>query len=101
MESATIKPPDKLGFPCVSAIIDEPSSYQEASSCIPERQLAMCEELAALDRTCTCELVPLPSHVVSITYKWVFKIKTKLDGFVEIQSTSCYKRILADSGTVL
>jgi len=66
----------------VSAIIDEPSSYQEAS-CILEQQLAMSEEFAALDRTCTWELVLLSSHVVPVTCKWVFKIKTKLDSFVE------------------
>ena len=43
----------------------------------------MSEELAALDRQCTWELVPLPSHVVLITSKWVFKIKTKSDGSIE------------------
>jgi hypothetical protein len=72
-------PPDKLGFPRASAIVDEPSTYQEAS-CIPEWQLAMSEELAALDLQGTWELVPLPSHAVPITSKWVFKIKTKSDG---------------------
>jgi len=66
----------------VSAVIVEPSTYQEAS-CIPEWQLAMSEELAALDRTGTWDIVPLPSHAVPITCKWVFKIKTKSDGSVE------------------
>jgi hypothetical protein len=43
----------------------------------------MCEELAALDRTGTWDLVPLPSHAVPITSKWVFKIKTRSDGSIE------------------
>jgi hypothetical protein len=79
---ATIEPPDKFGFPRASAVVDEPSTYQEASS-ISEWQLAMSEELAALDLQGTWELVPLPSHAVPITSKWVFKIKTKSDGSIE------------------
>ena len=43
----------------------------------------MSEELSALDLQGTWELVPLPSHVVPITSKWVFKIKTKSDGSIE------------------
>jgi hypothetical protein len=77
---ATIEPPDKLGFPSATDVVDEPSTYQEASS-IP--QLAMSAELAALDLQGTLELVPLPSHVVPTTSKWVFKMKTKSDGSIE------------------
>jgi hypothetical protein len=62
--------------------VEEPTTYREASS-IPEWQLAMCEELAALDHTGTWDLVPLPSHAMHITSKWVFKIKTKSDGSIE------------------
>jgi hypothetical protein len=43
----------------------------------------MCEELTALDRRGTWDIVPLPSHVVPITSKWVFKIKTRSDGSIE------------------
>ena len=71
-----------MGFPRVGAIIDEPSTYQEASV-IPEWQLAMSEELIALDCTGTWDIVPLTSHVVPITCKWVFKVKTKSDGSIE------------------
>lgn len=62
--------------------IDEPSSYQEASH-ISEWQLAMCEELVALDNTRSWDLVPLPSYAVPITSKCVFKIKTKSNGSIE------------------
>ena len=71
-----------MGFPRASAVFDEASTYQEASS-IPEWQLAMSEELAALDLQGTLELVPLPSHAVPTTSKWVFKMKTKADGSIE------------------
>lgn len=81
-DRTAIGPADKYGFPRVNAVVDEPSTYQEASN-IPEWQLAMSEELAALDRTGTWDIVPLPSHAVPITSKWVFKIKTKSDGSIE------------------
>ena len=43
----------------------------------------MSEELAALERTGTWDIVPLPPHTVPITCKWVFKVKTKSDGSIE------------------
>jgi hypothetical protein len=81
-DRSTLHPEDKYGFPRVNAVAGEPVTYQKAAR-IPEWQLAMTEELAALDRIGTWDLVPLPSHVVSITSKWVFKIKTKSDGSIE------------------
>jgi hypothetical protein len=62
--------------------IVEPSTYQEASG-IPKWQLAMIDELSALERTSTWDIVSLPSQVVPITCKWVFKVKTKSDGSIE------------------
>jgi len=81
-DRTSIEPPDRLGFPHVGAVLAEPSTYNEASG-VPEWQSAMSEELAALDRTGTWEIVPLPPHAVPITCKWVFKIKTKSDGSLE------------------
>jgi hypothetical protein len=43
----------------------------------------MTEELAALDCTGTWDLIPLLSHAMPITFKWVFKIKTNSDGSIE------------------
>ena len=66
---------------CAGAVY-EPTTYQEAVV-LPEWQLAMSEELAALEGTGTWDLVPLPSRSVPITCKWVYKVKTKSDGSVE------------------
>jgi hypothetical protein len=81
-DRGTIEPPDRYGLPRAGVAIVEPTTYQEASG-ILEWQLAMIDELAALERTGTWDIVPLPSHVVPITCKWVFKIKTKSDGSIE------------------
>jgi hypothetical protein len=43
----------------------------------------MAEEIVALERTGTWDLVPLPPQVTSITCKWVYKIKTRSDGSIE------------------
>jgi hypothetical protein len=43
----------------------------------------MAEEIAALERTSTWDLVPLPPYVTPITCKWVYKVKTRSDGFLE------------------
>jgi len=43
----------------------------------------MSEELTALERTGTWDIVPLPPHIVPITYKWVLKVKIKSDGCIE------------------
>ena len=48
-----------------------------------EWQLAMVEEIAALERTGTWDLVSPPSGVRPITYKWVYRIKTRSDGSLE------------------
>jgi hypothetical protein len=42
--------------------------------------------------TGTWDLVPLPSHAIHITCKWVFKIKTKSDGSVERYKTRLVAR---------
>lgn len=57
------------------------------------RCTTLSEELVALDRQCTWELVPLPSHVVPITSKWVFKIKTKADGSIETYKAHLVARV--------
>jgi hypothetical protein len=76
-DRGTIEPPEGYAFPRVGSVIVEQSSYQEVSG-RPEWQLATIKELSNLYRTGTWVIVPLPSNVVPITCKWVFKVKTKI-----------------------
>jgi hypothetical protein len=43
----------------------------------------MAEEIAALEQTGMWDLVPSPPRVHSITCKWVYKVKTRINGFLE------------------
>ena len=43
----------------------------------------MNEELATFQHTHTWDLVPLPPGAKSVSYKWIYEIKTKSDGSVE------------------
>ncbi|GKV01615.1 hypothetical protein SLEP1_g14160 [Rubroshorea leprosula] len=56
-------------------ILNPPSSH-------PTRQ-AMQDELQAVDKTCTCDLVDLLAEKPLVGCKWVYKIKTQFDGSVE------------------
>jgi len=76
----SIRPPDRLGF--AGTVLSEPTSYRDAIH-HPEWQHAMTEEIAALERTGTWDLVPIPAHVRPITCKWVYKVKTRSDDSLE------------------
>ena len=71
-------------FHCFSALafLQEPHTFHEASS-NPLWQQAMKEELDALHKTRTWDLVDLPSGKSVIDCKWVYKIKTRLDDIVD------------------
>uniref|UniRef100_A0A2N9IIA8 Uncharacterized protein n=1 Tax=Fagus sylvatica TaxID=28930 RepID=A0A2N9IIA8_FAGSY len=71
-------------FHCYTALatLHEPHSYREASS-NPLWQAAMTEELDALSRNHTWDLVDLPPEKSVVGCKWVFKIKTRSDGSIE------------------
>jgi hypothetical protein len=47
----------------------------------------MVEEIAALERTGTWDLVPNPPSTIPITCKWVYKIETRSDGSIERYKT--------------
>ncbi|WVZ81059.1 hypothetical protein U9M48_028485 [Paspalum notatum var. saurae] len=72
----------------LDVVFDESHPSSDASSA---SLLAMAEEIAALERTVTWDVVPTPSHVRPITCKWVYKVKTRSDG-------SCYKGRLVARG---
>ncbi|CAL2273919.1 unnamed protein product [Prunus armeniaca] len=97
--SRTHKPPHRFGYSStdfsyscyshdfssfLSSIhtLSEPTSYKEAI-CNPLWQQAMNEELSALHKTGTWDLVPLPPGKHAVGCRWVYKIKTKSDGSLE------------------
>jgi hypothetical protein len=71
-------------YSCFSAVLSlhEPHTYREACT-NPLWQQAMTEELQALEKTHTWDLVDLPHGKSVIGCKWVYKIKTKSDGSIE------------------
>jgi hypothetical protein len=71
--------------------LSETTSYHDAIL-HPNRQHAMGEEIAALERTGTWDLVPRPPRVHPITCKWVYKVKTRYDGSLERYKTRLVAR---------
>ena len=61
---------------------DEPKCYAEAQG-ISKWEEAMREEIDALRKNNTWELVPKPKGAELVTCKWVYKLKTKADGTIE------------------
>jgi hypothetical protein len=59
----------------------EPISYVEASNHHEWRE-AMQDEIEAIERNHTWELVKLPPHKKAIAVKWIYKIKHKPDGSI-------------------
>ena len=59
-----------------------PSSYDEAKD-HKEWEDAMGEEMDALSKNQTWDLLPKPKDIKPISCKWVYKIKRKLDGSVD------------------
>ena len=80
----TTLPSHLCDFYCFSALasLQEPQTFPEASS-NPLWQQAMKEELDALHKIGTWDLVDLPSGTSAIGCKWVYKIKTRSDDIVD------------------
>ena len=80
----TTLPSHLRDFHCFSALayLQEPQSFREASS-NPLWQQAMKEELDALHKNGTWDLVDLYSGKFAIGCKWIYKIKTRSDGTVD------------------
>jgi hypothetical protein len=77
------RPPDCYSHSAFTiTTLSEPASYRDAIL-YPEWQHAMVEEIAALERTGTWDLVPCLPCVRPITCKWVYKVKTRSDGSLE------------------
>ena len=59
-----------------------PNNIQTAMN-DPKWRMAMMEEMVALVRNKTWEMIPLPPNKKLIRYKWVFTIKHKAYGSIE------------------
>ncbi|WJZ92452.1 hypothetical protein VitviT2T_011444 [Vitis vinifera] len=77
-------PPHLLDYHCYTALatLHEPQTYREAST-DPLWQIEMKEELDALTKNHTWDLVTLPPGQSVVGCKWIYKIKTRSDGSVE------------------
>ncbi|KAL0442235.1 UNVERIFIED_CONTAM: Retrovirus-related Pol polyprotein from transposon RE1 [Sesamum radiatum] len=62
--------------------IQEPSNYLQAKGC-KEWEDAMSQELYALEKNNTWEVVDLPKGKKAIGRKWVFKVKLNADGSID------------------
>ena len=60
----------------------EPSSYEDAKG-NPDWEVAMKEEISALHKNETWDLVPKPEGVKPVSCKWVYKVKRKSNGSVD------------------
>lgn len=67
---------------CHLVVTQEPSSFEEATKII-EWQKAMDEEMDALEKNKTWELVDLPFGKEVVGLKWVYKVKHKPDGSIQ------------------
>ena len=73
-----------LDYHCYTALttLHEPQTYREAST-DPLWKIAMKEELDALTKNHTWDLVTLPPGQSMVGCKWIYKIKTCSDGSIE------------------
>ncbi|KAL0420844.1 UNVERIFIED_CONTAM: Retrovirus-related Pol polyprotein from transposon RE1 [Sesamum latifolium] len=69
-------------FMVALSTVQEPNHYMQSKGKI-EWENAIKEELAALDKNNTWEVVDLPKGKRAIVSKWVFKLKWKPDGTVD------------------
>jgi hypothetical protein len=76
------RPPDYYSPSTFTATALSEPSYHDVILHL-EWQHGMAEEIAALERTSTWDLVPCLPHVHLITCKWVYKVKTHSTGSLE------------------
>lgn len=78
----TIFSPSYTNFLCAVSHTHEPQSFEEANT-YDEWKKAMQQEIRALEKNKTWDLVPLPQGKRPIDCKWIYKVKLKVDVSVE------------------
>ena len=73
--------------------LHEPQTYREAST-DPLWQIAMKEELDALTKNHTWDLVTLPLRQSVVGCKWIYKIKTRSDGSIKRYKVRLVAKVL-------
>lgn len=64
------------------AVDKEPLSFEEAEGS-PEWKEVMQQEIEALEKNQTWELIPKPENCKHVTCKWAYKLKRKSDGTID------------------
>ena len=68
---------------CTTTILSVNITHRQSSSIDPLWQIAMKEELNVLSKNYTWDLVTLTPKKSVVGCKWIYKIKTRSNGFVE------------------
>lgn len=79
-------------FALVTAACDyEPNTFKQAMSCVQKSQWkhAMDEEINALERNGTWEVVDLPRNKTVVGSRWVFKVKKNFNGEISQYKARC------------
>lgn len=74
--------------PFISSLVMLPPALEtlDVISLVPEERQLCAKVVSCYCKwawTGTWKLVPLPAHAVPITYRWIYKVKTHLDGLIE------------------
>ena len=95
-------PTHLLDYHCYTAFatLHEPQTYCAAST-DPLWQIAMKEELDALTKNHTWDLVTLSPGQSMVGCKWIYKIKTRFDGSIERYKVFGYEETFTSIARIL
>lgn len=85
------KPNPRYANAAIVSALQEPEPYDQAYD-VSEWIATIKEEISALMKNQTWELVPKPKYVKPISCKWVYKVKRKADGSKEKKICQSSKR---------
>ena len=79
---------------------DEPAMYVEVMiSCDRDKwQAAMNDEMTSLLQNSTWKLVERSDGRAVIKNRWVYKVKTTADGYIQLQGAACSQALFSTGG---